>query len=200
MLPRLFGIALAGALLVGGFGTQLAAAQVAPPPRIDIAVVDVQKILRESAASRTIRPQLEKLKKEYQAEFKQKEDALRAANQDLNRQRAILSPEAYEVQRKAFRERATAAQREVQTARRRFDGALAAAMRKVHGSLLTITKKYAEERGIKMILPKSSVLMMVPNFDITGEILARLNKKLPSLKIELPPVPNPAPRGTGNKK
>jgi len=198
VLLRFIGFALAGVLL-GGFGALPAAAQKAPS-QVEIAVVDVQKILRESAASRTIRPQLDKLKTEYQAEFKKKEDSLRAANQDLVRQRAILSPEAYEAQRKAFRERATAAQREVQTARRRFDAALAAAMRKVHGSLLVITKKYAEERGIKLILPKSGVLMMSPNFDITEEILARLNKQLPSLKIELPPLPATAPNGGNGKQ
>lgn len=196
---RFFVAVLLGALLSGA-GASPVAAQQAAPASIDIAVVDVQKILRESAASRMIRPQLAKLKKEFQAEFKKKEETLRAANEDLNRQRAILSPDAYEAQRKAFRERATAAQREVQTARRRFDGALATAMRKVHGSLLAITRKYAAERGIKLILPKSGVLLMVPRYDITAEILARLNKQLPTLKVELPPVSRAAPKGKDRKK
>lgn len=199
MIVRLSGIALLAALI--GFVAPAAAAEKKPGSMsIEIAVVDVQKILRESAASRTIRPQLAKLKKEYQARFKKKEEELRAANQDLNRQRAILSPEAYEAQRKAFRERATAAQREVQAAQRRLDGALATAMRKVHHTLQGITAAYAQEKGIMMILPKSGVLLMETRFDITEEILARLNKKLPSLTIELVPESPGNPGGKNGKK
>jgi len=198
VLVRLIHIAMLGAL----FGVPVipAAAQQAAPETLEIAVVDVQRILRDSAASRNIRPQLEKLKQDFQARFKKQEEVLRAANQDLNRQRAILSPEAYEAQRKAFRARASEAQREVQAARRQFDSALATAMRRVHTTLLGITQKYAQEKGIKLILPRSGVLLMKPSFDITAELLKRLDKQLPSLKVELPPASATAPKGKDGTK
>lgn len=198
MLIKLIRNALLGIWI--GIAAGPAVAQQAGSGSLDIAVVDVQRILRDSAASRNIRPQLEKLKEEFQARFKKQEDVLRAANQDLNRQRAILAPEAYEAQRKAFRERASEAQRQVQAARRQFDGALAIAMRKVHSTLLGITQEYAQEKGIKLILPKSGVLLMKPSFDITAELLKRLDKKLPTLKIELPPVSPAASKGKDGKQ
>lgn len=200
VLLRFFGVALCLGTLAGGLVPGPAVAQKAGAGTFEIAVVDVQKILREAAASRTIRPQLAKLKKEYRARFKKMEEVLRAANQDLNRQRAILSPEAYKVQRKAFRKRASETQREVQAAQRQLDGSLATAMRKIHRTLQRITAKFAEDKGIKLILPKSSVLLMETRFDITEEILKRLNEQLPSLTIKVPPAPAGGSKGKDGKK
>ncbi len=204
VLLRILAIMLMGAVS-GGLVPGPAAAQQADAPKtgaisLEIAVVDVQKILREATASKTIRPQLAKLKQEYRARFKKQEQELRAASQDLSRQRAILSPEAYEQQRKAFRKRASKVQREVQAARRRLDGALASAMRKVHRALRGITAKYARQEGIQLILPKSGVLLMETRFDITDEILQRLNKQLPTVKLELPPVAADGATGKNGKK
>ena len=49
-----------------------------------------------------------------------------------------------------------------------------------------MTKEYAEEKGLKIILPKSGVLLMETRFDITQEILKRLNQRLPSVKVVMP--------------
>lgn len=204
VLLRFSAIMLLGSLLViaapGTATAQKAGAQKTGASSLEIAVVDVQKVLREATASKTIRPQLEKLKKEYRARFKKQEQELRAANQDLSRQRAILSPEAYEEQRKAFRKRASKVQREIQAARRRLDRALATAMRKVHRTLRGITAKYARQEGIQLILPKSGVLLMETRFDITDEILKRLNKQLPTLTLELSPVAADGETGKNGKK
>lgn len=170
--------------------------------KLDIAVVDVRRILRESLATRAIRPQMEKLKKDYQDRFRKQENELRAANQDLHRQRTILSPEAYEAQRKAFQRRATAVQREVQAAQQQLDRALARSMGKVHRALQLIVAKYAEEKRVKLILPKSGVLLMETRLDITDEILKRLNGKLPTVKVELPKMAGAAqdaPQAKGRK-
>ena len=54
VLIRIFAIVLLGAVM-GGIALAPLAAQQAGAVSLDIAVVDVQKILRQSAASRTIR-------------------------------------------------------------------------------------------------------------------------------------------------
>jgi len=199
MLLRLLAIMLLGAVVVVATPRTVTAQQTGALS-LEIAVVDVQKILRQSLASRTIRPQLAKIRKKYRERFKKQEQELRAANQDLARQRTILSPEAYEAQRKAFRLRASNAQREVQAAQRRLDSVVATAMRKVHRTLQGVTAKYASEKNIKLILPKSGVLLMETRFDITAEILKRLNKKLPALTLQLSPPTAAGLKGKDGKK
>ena len=60
-------------------------------PASVVAVVDVQFILQEAAASKSIQKQLEAQRETYQNEISKQEDRLRAVEQELNRQRANLS-------------------------------------------------------------------------------------------------------------
>ena len=46
-----------------------------------------------------------------------------------------------------------------------------------------IIKKYMEENKIRLILNKKSVVMGDTTLEITDQIIAILNKELPSLKV-----------------
>ena len=81
-------------------GATTAFAQAMPNP--SIAVLDIQRILRESLAAKSVRPQADKIRGKYQKEVRNQESQLRKAEQDLARQRAILSPEAYAQKRRKF--------------------------------------------------------------------------------------------------
>ena len=58
-----------------------------------IGVVDLQRIMRESVAAQKVRAELEARQAQYREEIGAREDALRAQQQELERQRTILSPE-----------------------------------------------------------------------------------------------------------
>lgn len=162
---------------------------------VRFAVIDVQKILRDAAATRTIRPQVEKLKDEYQTRFKKEEDELRVADQELQNKRALLSPEAFDQERRAFQSRATELQRQVQEARRSLDEVLGGAMSVVQSAIEDIVKQYAEEQKIQFILHRPVVMRMDARFDITDEVLKRLNARLPSVTVKLPErKPGASPR------
>lgn len=150
------------------------------------AVIDLQKILREASATKTIRPQVEKLKKKYQDQFESYEKDLRAANQDLQRQRTIITPEAYAERLKTFKEQVTRRQREVQSVQRMLDKAGSDALGMVHRKFREITEEIARERAIELIVPRSGLLFVDPKYDISDEVLKRLNKQLPSVKVVLP--------------
>ena len=140
------------------------------------------------------RPQLDKLKNGYQAQFKKEEDELRAADQDLERQRAILSPEAFNEKRNEFQKRANDLQRKVQEARQLLDEALGNAMGVVQDRLRDVLVQLRDEHKLQLILFRSAVIAMEPRFDITDEVLKRLNQKLPSVTVKMPerkPEQNP---------
>ena len=63
----LLGIAI-GVLSIGA--SSFATAQDRPP---SIGIVDVQKILRDSQASKSLRPQIEKRRKDYQTSVRKRE-------------------------------------------------------------------------------------------------------------------------------
>lgn len=164
------------------------------------AVINLQKVLREAAATKTIRPQIEKLKKSYEKQFKKFEKELRATDQDLQKQRSILSPEAYASKRKAFKERVNGLQREVQTVQRLLDIAGRNALGKVHRAFDAIRKEVAKEKSLQFIFPRSGLLHVDPKFDITGDVLKRLNKRLPSVKVTMPAQRRSPKAGSPGKK
>ena len=157
---------------------------------LSVAVIDVQRVLRKSTATKSILPQLEGIKRSYEKEIRQQEKELRAANQDLLRQRAILTPEAYNERRKKFERRAGDAQRNLQNTKRTLDQAVGRARNKVRRALMMIAQEIAKERSLNLVLPRSAILVMEMKLDITTEVIKRLDKRLPSVAIALPKRPS----------
>jgi Skp family chaperone for outer membrane proteins len=183
-------VLVAMALVLTGAGMRTAHAQ-KKDEKFTFAVIDVQRVIRDSKATRSIRPQIEKLKEGYESGFKKQEEELRGANQDLARQRAILSPEAYADRRREFQQRATGVQREVQETKRLLDRALGSAMSKVHNALRQITAEIAKEQSLTAIFPRTAVILVERQYDITSEVLKRLDAQLPSVAVTI--VNNPPP-------
>ena len=52
-------------------------------------------------------------------------------------------------------------------------------------NLNPIIKEYMQEKQIRMVVDKKSLLLADENLNITKEILDRLNKKIKSIKIKL---------------
>lgn len=190
-LALLPGIA-AGALSIGA--SSLATAQDRTP---SIGIVDVQKVLRESQASNSLRPQIEKLRKDYQSSVRKREAELRKASQELQRQRAILSPQAFAKRRNEYEEKARKAQVDFQQRKRQLDNAYGSAMRGIQKAMVVAAAKVAEERNFDIVLPKSLVLLADQKLDITGEVLRRIDKSLPSVALEpTGPTESTAPKST----
>ncbi len=159
-----------------------AMAQAVPSP--SIGVLDVRLILRESNAAKSLQPQIDKLLTGFQQDISNRESALRKAEQELLGQRSILAPEAFNRRRRQFEEQAKKAQREVQTRKRALDRAVAVAKNKIRVAMFEIAKDVANEKKINIVMAKSGVLMSKKELEITAETMKRLNKKLPSVKVE----------------
>jgi len=163
------------------FGASGASAQKIPRP--SVAVMDVQGILRESAAVKSIRPQARKLRTSFQEDVRRQQDELRKAEQALAQQRSILSPEAFASKRRKFETRARQAQKDVQARKQTLEKAFGEAMAEVRRALIVVAQKLAKEHKINIVLPKSVVFLSLKNLDLSKQALVRLNTKLPFVKV-----------------
>ena len=111
------------------------AAAAAPPKSPAFAIIDVQKILRESTAVRQLSQLIEKSREAYQAVLKDKEKELRAADQELSRQRTILTAEVFAQKRKDLEQKVASLQHDVQERKRTLDQTFAAGMSQVQSAL-----------------------------------------------------------------
>ena len=165
-------------------GPEAAKAQEAKAPVF--AVIDVQKIIRESTAVKSMTKKIEAQRDKYQAELRKKEEALRKSDQELARQRAVLSAAVYAEKRNELEKQVATVQREVRNKKRKLDRLFTTGMGKVQNELAKVAKEIAEERGLDMILSKATVVIVKPKFDITGEALKRLNARLKDVALTQP--------------
>lgn len=153
-----------------------------------IAVVDVQGTLRNSDAAREIQSRINERRQAYQRQVTEEEKALRTSEQDLQQQRATLAPEDYQQRLRAFRNRVTGVQKSVQERRRALDQAFTMAMNQVRDELVAVIAEIANERGAQVVLFKEHIVIAEKSLDISDEALRRLNERLPSVPVELPPL------------
>jgi len=164
------------------FALSQAAAQDVADPKIGI--VDVQRVLRDAKASKGILPQFEKLRNEFQTKVRDQERKLRDAERELAQQRAILAPEAFAQKRREFSEQARQIQQAVQQRRRDLDQAFNATRNLILKNMLIVTQGLAEERKLNMVMDGKFVFISAKSLDITDEVIARLDKRLPVVAIQ----------------
>jgi Skp family chaperone for outer membrane proteins len=140
------------------------------PPAV-AAVIDYQRILRDAAAARSIREQIENRRKGYQDEISKQEHRLYEAD------------EAFADKRRAFEEDVGEVQRLVQERRRELDRVAEVALNEVKTALIEIVTGIAEDRGFNLVLPSSEVLFFARKIDLTEEVLAKLDAKLPDVVV-----------------
>jgi len=164
--------------------TAPAAAQSQPAPIIMI--VDIQGVQQGSRAFKNIQAQMQTHRQSFQKEIGDQEAQLRTAEQELQRQRTILSPDAFAQRQREFQERVGNVQRNAQSRRRQLEEGFNEAMQQVQRQLLQIVSKLAEERGATIVLPKSLVVLVDKRYDASDEALKRLDAALTQVSVKLP--------------
>ncbi len=175
------------AIVTAGVST-VAGAQEKKPVMVKIAIVDVRKITAQSEAAKGIRNQIKAYRDVYVGEAQKEEEQLRSAHAELLRKRSVLSPEAFEQERKTFDERVTEVQRKNQERRKALDEAAQVAQDDFQKSVNGVMTEIANENGLTLIFRTDQAVFWVTDLDITDVVLARLNKKMPKIKVPSPGV------------
>ena len=184
---RGIGFLVAGIVIMLGMVGAMAAEAKKDIPKPMIAVVDVQRILQESLAAKSVQKQLESQRSKFQSKIESEENNLRQSEQELTKQRGQLPANTYADREQQLRQRFLDVERHVQGRRKILDQAFTDSMDAVRSGLLEIVEAVAHERGANMVVVKQQTLWIEPGLDITDEILARLNKKLPQVTVKMAP-------------
>ena len=150
---------------------------------VSLAVVDFRGVLAKSEAARNIRSAVDEKRQELRKYFLQVENSLRDEQKDLSNKRSIVTAEAFEQRARKLKEKAQSAQKLAQTSNQKLKKSFDQAMDKVQKELLRIVAEVAEESGVGVVLFRSAIVIAVKKLDISKEVLQRLNKKLPEVKV-----------------
>ncbi|MCF4164960.1 OmpH family outer membrane protein [Zavarzinia compransoris] len=184
-----FGLAFSAVTL----GAPVAPAYAQRAEAATIAFVDVQRVMRESAAAKSIRSQLERQGKAYEAEINAQSEKLAAEEDALKKQRASLSPDSFAAKQREFQGKVEAVRRQVERRRQQLAFAQDDALKKVQPVFNEVVSTAAKEYGATIVLDTAQVLVSSNGLNITDVVMQRLDAKLPSITVNFN-----APAGTGS--
>jgi len=152
-------------------------------PALQVAVLDLPVILRDSTAAQGVREQIEQQRQRFQQELAQQEQALQAEGQQLEAQRTSMTTEQIQTKQQEIAQRVQQLRQQSELRRQQLEDAFNQAMGQVRQSVIQILTDIAEARGYSLVLNKSTVLLSATEFDITNEVLTQLNQRLPSVQV-----------------
>ena len=153
---------------------------------LNIIVMSIEDIRRNAVAVKNIREQIAGFREEFQTDIQKEESALRSANQELAKKRAILSPEAFAKERREFEQRVIGVQKLVQKRKHQLDQAQVEAMLVVEKNMNQIVADIAQARNASLVLRRAQTVLVARNLDVTAEVLERLNKELVKVPVKKP--------------
>ena len=181
-----------------------AAAAPAAPQQISVLVVDVQALLQNSKAAKMVRSQIEQKRAEYAKEISHQEEILRKERDTLQRQQASLTPEQLNHKGREFQQKVNELDRDVQSKRQALEKSNGEALQKIQESMLKIITAIAKERKANLVFQRGDLVLFDQAFDITDEVLQKLDEQLPTLTVNFvapePPTPAPTPAAATPKK
>jgi len=149
-----------------------------------ILIIDMDEIRRDAEGFRSLQSQIDERRSAYQSELQRKEQDLRKADQELTRQRSILTASAFSQKRQELEDRIADLQQDVQRTRASMEALFKGGMSLLQKVLVEIVTEIARERAADLVLTKSQVVLVKPEMEITEEALERLNAKQPSVSLE----------------
>jgi len=148
-----------------------------------ISIVNIQQIMKDSIAAKSAKQQLSSKQKQFQTELNKREQDLKAQNDALIKQNATLTNDEKKQKIIEFRKKAAEAQGDAQKKRVSLDKAFNQALSDIQKNVTAIIGELAKEKKLSLVIPASQTMYYDPQMDISAEVLARLNKRLPSLKL-----------------
>ena len=151
-----------------------------------LGVVDRQLIIRESLAGENVRNEFEAKEKAYRDEISARENGLRAQQEDLAGQRAILTPEAFAARESEFANKVEQLQRDVNERNKKLENMLAYGMQQIDMAAIQIIAEIAQDKKFTLVLDKTQLLMVAKSYEFSDLVITILNERLPVVSV-IPP-------------
>ena len=149
-----------------------------------IAVLDVQQVLRRAVAAKRIRKVMEARRKIFEEEISEERLQLQGEENQFRKQSTILSPEAMNNKRRVLESKDSNLRRKAEQKRGILNRAFNGATRELRQEIAKVLADLMKERNITITLARKAVLVFDQRLSVTEEVLKRLNKNLPNVKID----------------
>ncbi len=170
-------------IVIAVAGCLLAVSTIAHPKDLKIGYIDSGRILAESKDYGEAQKKLEELKADWQKQAAVKEEELRTLQEELERQRLLLSPETERKKEEEIKTKYEEYRKFVDTILSPETGKLAQKTQElskpIYDKINTILEKIGEEEDYDIVFDAfpQTIVYAKPEYDLTEEVLEELNKE-----------------------
>lgn len=170
-----------------------------------IAVVDIQEIMSESKAAKSIQEQLETQRKAFQDDVSKRERALLDQQKALMEEQGQLMEEqktlagantdgsesfnkklaAFEKKRDEFEAELLEMRKLVQKRRQALEKAAGDAIGKLRMEVVEIVAEIADANDYDMVVTKQNVILAQKDMEITSQVMTRLDKNIKEIELKV---------------
>ena len=148
-----------------------------------IVVLDLTVVLNESKAGKGAQDFLKKTFDNNVKKFKNMEEELKKEEKDLLTKKTVLSKEDYTKKSDSLRKKVIDYQSQRRASLDKIATLRAESREKLIKKLEPIVDTYIKENNISIVMDKKNMIGGLNEYDITNIIIEKLNKELPSLKL-----------------
>ena len=149
-----------------------------------IVYLDVEKIMQDSIAGKSIISQLKKKREISISKFKKKEKEIFDKEKKLISQKNVLSKEEFESKIKELRGDISNYQKERNKTSNDIAKLRVKASTKLINKLTPILEDYSKKNSIRIIVQKKNIVMGKKEDDITKDILELINQEVKNIKLD----------------
>lgn len=205
MKKLILSFAVSALLVAPAFAADDAAPSKAPAPAAPAAkaakiiIVDTARVMDQATAARKAQDEIKAKKAEINASANKKDADLSAEFKALNEQQSKLSKEEFESKNRDFYKKVDVFKSSVNSQIGSVESAERKASEQINRAMEKVVMDIAAEQGADIVLPKGVVIIADKSMEFTPQVIERLNKALPSIKVEFKaadaaPAAAPAPK------
>ena len=146
--------------------------------------VDFKYILNESDAGKKAQSNLKKTLENGFKKLTDREKKLQEEEKKIIQQKKVISAEEYKKKITELRIKVSSLQKDRNKLLESVSKKRGKAKAELLKNLNPIVKNYMQEKNIKIVLDKKSILLGDEKLDITKDIMTTLNSKLKSIKLD----------------
>ena len=143
-----------------------------------IVYLDLDNIVSNTKAGKSIINNLEKSKKKALSKFEKKEKELKKIENDINKQKNILSEDELKKKLVEFRKEISKFQNERQKVINNFNKKKIEEFNNFFKKITPIIQSYVSDKNIEMVLDRKNVFVASKKKDITSEIIKLIDSKI----------------------
>ncbi len=147
-----------------------------------VGVIDLQKVLRTSAAGQSAQKSIAAKAKSFQNTMQSRQTALKKLNDDFEKQKMVLSKEAIAEKERDLQQKVKDFQRFGKDAQEELQQEDRQATSRILDEVAKVVKDFGVKGGYDVIIEKSTTLYTADSVDLTDEVAKAYDKKFAQTK------------------